>query len=516
MPFDGPVSRTEVLAALSLAIDLGLGQPMDHMLRSAAMGSRLAERLGLSERERGAVFYTGLVMWIGCHADSHEYARWFGDDIAVRHASHYIDWSGAPYRRFLISNLGRGEALPKRAQLAAKVFWDARGNLGGLVQSHCLSAALLAEELGLGADVCAALPYAYERFDGSGMPAGAAGDQIPVAMRVAQLADIAEVHHRAYGQSAAIQEVRRRSGKQFDPDMVTVFTSAADELLREDEDVWSAAADLAPDPGEALSAPALDRLLCAMGDFADLKCPFTLGHSRAVAQLAENAGTCAGLPGDDIDVLRRAGYVHDLGRIGVSNQVWEKPGVLTHAERERVHLHPYLTGRILARVGGLKAVREVAVNHHERLDGSGYPNGLRGSDLSVRDRVLAAAESYCASMEPRPYRDARDEDAAATRLRGEAVRGRLDSDAVEAVLEAAGHRPSRRAARPSGLTRREAEVLLHVAKGLSNREIAATLYISEKTVRNHVEHIYAKIGVSNRIGASLYATRHGLTGAASN
>ena len=157
----------------------------------------------------------------------------------------------------------------------------------------------------------------------------------------------------------------------------------------------------------------------------DLKCPFTLGHSRAVAQLAENAGKCAGLPQDDVDVLRRAGYVHDLGRIGVSNRVWEKPGELTHAERERVNLHPYLTGRILARVGGLKAVREVAVNHHERLDGSGYPNGLRGEDLSIRDRLLAAAESYCASMEPRPYRDALDEAAAAQQLRSEAVRGRL-------------------------------------------------------------------------------------------
>lgn len=514
MPFDGAVARIEVLAALSLAVDLGLGQPTDHMLRSATMGTRLAERLGLGERERGTVFYTGLVMWIGCHADSHEYTRWFGDDIAMRHDSHFIDWSGAPYRRFLLSNLGRGSALPKRAQLAAKVFLDARGNLGALVQSHCLSAALLAEEIGLGTQVCEALPYAYERWDGSGLPTGADGTRIPVAMRVAQIADIAEVHHRAHGAQAAVAEVRARSGKQFDPEIVAVFTAAADDLLRDGEDVWSTAADLAPDPGEALSGSALDGLLRAMGDFVDLKCPFTLGHSRAVAELAGNAGKCAGLPADEIDILRRAGYVHDLGRIGVSNRVWEKPGPLTDAERERVQLHPYLTGRILARVGGLKAVREAAVNHHERMDGSGYPNGARGEDLSVRDRILAAAESYCSSMEPRPYRDALDEAAAARRLRGEAAGGRLDGDLIEAVLEAAGHRPSRRATRPAGLTRREAEVLLYVARGKSNREIATALWISEKTVRNHVERIYAKIGVSNRIGASLYATRHGLAASA--
>jgi HD-GYP domain-containing protein (c-di-GMP phosphodiesterase class II) len=514
MPFGRAVSRIEVLAAFSLAIDLGLGQPMDHMLRSAAMGARLAERLGLSERERGTVFYTGLVMWIGCHADSHEYARWFGDDIAMRHDSHFIDWSGAPYRRFLVGNLGRGSTLPKRAKLAARLFLDARGNLGALAQSHCLSAALLAEEIGLGADVCEALPYAYERWDGSGLPTGAAGSRIPVAMRVAQVADIAEVHHRAYGPQAAVAEVRRRSGKQFDPDVVAVFAEAAGDLLRDREDVWSTAAALAPDPGEALGGPALDGLLRAMGDFVDLKCPFTLGHSRAVAALAESAGKCAGLPQDEVDTLRRAGYVHDLGRIGVSNRVWEKPGELTDAERERVQIHPYLTGRILARVGGLKAVREAAVNHHERLDGSGYPNGVRGDDLSVRDRILAAAESYCASMEPRPYRDALDEAVAAKKLQFEAAGGRLAGDAVEAVLEAAGHRPSRRAVRPAGLTRREAEVLLHVALGRSNREIASSLWISEKTVRNHVEHVYAKIGVSNRIGASLYATRHGLVGTA--
>ncbi len=512
MPFGASVSRTELLAALSVAIDLGLGQPMDHMLRSAVIGAGLAERLGLSEPDRGTVFYTGLVMWIGCHADSHEYTRWFGDDIAVRHDSHFVDWSGAPYRRFLIRNLGRGSTLPKRAQLAAKLLLDARGNIGGLVQSHCLSASLLAEEIGLGSNVCEALPYAYERWDGSGLPARAAGSQIPVAMRVAQLADIAEVHNRAHGADAAIAEIRQRSGKQFDPAIVDVFIAAADDVLAENEDAWATAAALAPDPGAPMSDGQLDRLLQAMGDFVDLKCPFTLGHSRAVAELTENAARCAGLPQQEVDVVRRAGYVHDLGRIGVSNRVWEKPSQLTGAERERVQMHPYLTGRILARVGGLEAVRNTAVNHHERLDGSGYPNGIRGDDLSARDRLLAAAESYCSSTEPRPYRRALDDAAAAGRLRAEAAAGRLDGDAVESVLEAAGHRPSRRPARPAGLTQRESEILVHVAQGRSNREIASALWISEKTVRNHVEHIYAKIGVSNRIGASLFATRHGLTG----
>jgi HD-GYP domain-containing protein (c-di-GMP phosphodiesterase class II) len=511
MPFGAAVSRTELLAALSVAIDLGLGQPMEHMLRSAVMGMRLAERLGLAEDERATAFYTGLVMWIGCHADSHEYTHWFGDDIGVRHDSYFVDWSGAPYTRFLLRNVGRGSSLPKRAGVAAKLFLDARGNLGNLVRSHCQSASLLAEDLGLGVDVGKALPYAYERWDGSGLPTGAVGSEIPVAMRVSQIADLASVYYRAFGWEKAAAAVRERSGGQFDPTIVAEFETAAQELLGETEDAWEAAIRLAPDSGDPMSDPGLDALLQAMGDFVDLKCPFTLGHSRAVAELAGDAARCAGLPQDEADILRRAGYVHDLGRIGVSNQVWEKRGALSAAERERVQIHPYLTGRILARVGGLGTIRDAAVNHHERLDGSGYPNGLMGEDLSVRDRLLAAAESYRSWLEPRPYREALDETSAAGQLRGQAVRGSFDAAAVEAVLEAAGHRPSRRPARPAGLTEREAEVLIQVAHGRSNREIAAALHISEKTARNHVEHIYAKIGVSNRIGASLYATRNGLT-----
>lgn len=511
MPLAPPVSRTDLLAALSVAIDLGLGQPMDHMLRSAVIGSRLAERLDLTEDDRTTVFYCCLMMWIGCHADSHEYTQWFGDDIAVRHDSYFVDWSGIAYQRFLLRNIGRSSPLPHRARLVAKLLVDARGNLGGMVQSHCLSASLLADDIGLGTAVGAALPYTFERWDGGGLPNGAAGTVIPVAMRVAQVADVAEVHHRVNGLDGAVDEVRRRSGTQFDPAVVDVFIACADELLHNLDDAWSAAADAAPDPGTPMTDAELDDLLRAMGDFVDLKCPFTLGHSRAVADIAAAAARGAGLPPSEVDVIRRAAHVHDLGRIGVSNRVWEKRSPLTNAERERVHMHPFLTGRILARVGGLEAVRAVAVNHHERLDGSGYPNGLRGPDLSTGDRILAAAESYCSYTEPRPYRAADSPTDAANRLRTEVRAGRLDGPAAEAVLEAAGHRRSRRPSAPAGLTPREVEVLMHVAQGRSNREIASTLWIAEKTVRNHVEHIYAKINVSNRIGASMFAIRHGLT-----
>lgn len=505
-------TRAELLAALSVAVDLGLGQPAEHMLRSALIGTRIADRLGLDARERGCVYYTALVMWIGCHADSHEYARWFGDDIAVRHDSYLVDWSGVPYYRFLLSNVARGEPLSRRLLVMAALFVNARGQLSRLIHSHCASAALLAGRMGLGADVQEALGFTFERFDGGGLPAGTKGDAIPIAVRIAQLSDMVEVHHRALGVEGAVAMVRARRGGQFDPRIADVVVDDADRILAGPSvgDSWTVALREAPDRGEHLDDVALDDLLQALGDFVDLKCPFTLGHSRAVAELAAAAAAVAGLGDSDIRMISRAGHVHDLGRIGVSNQVWSKASKLTAGEFERVRLHPYLTVRILSQVSGLRDVAALAGNHHECVNGTGYPRGLTGPALALPDRILAAAVSYRSAREPRPYRAAMPAGDAERRLRARVAAGELDATAVEAVLVAAGHRDRRAHPRSDRLTPREIEVLRLVAGGASNRDIAAKLVISEKTARNHVERTYAKIGVSNRIGASMYALQNGL------
>jgi HD-GYP domain-containing protein (c-di-GMP phosphodiesterase class II) len=505
-------TRAELLAAISVAIDLGLGQPAEHMLRAALIATRLADRLGLGQAQRDCVYYTTLIMWIGCHADSHEYAQMFGDDIAVRHDSYLVDWSGLPYLRFLLRNVGRGEPLMHRLSLMATLFANLRGRLSQSIHSHCMSAALLADRIGLGPGVQEALASGFERYDGGGLPAGAHGDAIPIEMRVAQLADMAEVHHRSYGVEGAVAMARSRRGGQFDPKVVDTFVQHAETILAGPPagDAWAAALREAPDRHQRLDAPSLDSLLIALGEFVDLKCPFTLGHSGATARLAADAAIAVGLDADAVAVTRRAGHVHDLGRIGVSNQIWSKPGHLTAAEFERVRLHPYLTVRILSNVAGLQPVAQVAGNHHECLDGSGYPRGLVGAALSLPDRVLAAAVSYQSACEPRPYREQLSPDAAARRLRERVRAGTLDEVAADAVLHAAGHRAERPTVRPGGLTGREIEVLCLVARGASNKEIAAALVISEKTARNHVERAYAKIGVSNRIGASMYALQHGL------
>ena len=512
---DGPTgtTRAELLAALSVAVDLGLGQPAEHMLRSAVIGTRIADRLGMDARERGCVYYASLIMWIGCHADSHEYARWFGDDIAVRHEPYLVDWSGVPYLKFLLSNVARGEALSRRLVVMAALFVNARGQLSRLIHSHCASAALLAERMGLGADVQHALGFTFERFDGGGLPAGAEGESIPVAIRIAQLADMVEVHHRALGVQGAVAMVRARRGGQFDPRIADVFIEDADRILAGPNvgDIWNVALREAPDRAQPLGDAALDSLLESLGDFVDLKCPFTLGHSRAVAELAAGAATAAGLDDPTIRMIRRAGHVHDLGRIGVSNQVWSKASALSAGEFERVRLHPYLTVRILSQVNGLQEVAALAGNHHECVNGTGYPRGLTGSAFGLPDRILAAAVSYQSAREPRPYRAPMSAGDAQRRLRARVEAGELDATAAEAVLVAAGHRDVRPHPRPDRLTPREVEVLRLVATGASNKEIAAALVISEKTARNHVERTYAKIGASNRIGASLYALQNGLT-----
>lgn len=507
-------TRAELLAALSVAIDLGLGQPAEHMLRAALIATRLADRLGLTKEQRDCVYYTTLIMWIGCHADSHEYARWFGDDIAVRHDSYLVDWAGLPYWRFLLGNVGRGQPLLNRLSIMAALFVDARGQLSRMIHSHCTSAALLADRMGLGPDVQAALGFAFERYDGGGLPTGAHGEAIPIQMRVAQLAEMAEVHHRTYGSAGAMAMVRSRRGGQFDPVVADAFLADADAILAGPPagDAWAAALRAAPDR-QRVDEPTLDTLLVALGDFVDLKCPFTLGHSRAVARLAGDAALAAGLDADAAALTRRAGHVHDLGRIGVSNQIWSSPEALTAADFERVRLHPYFTVRILNQVPALRRVAEVAGNHHENLDGSGYPRALTGTALGLPDRILAAAVGYQSACEPRPYREQLTPQSAARRLHARVKAGALDPAAVEAVLHAAGHGDQRPKSRPDGLTPREVEVLCLVARGASNKDIAAALVISEKTARNHVERTYAKIGVSNRIGASMYALRHGLVNA---
>jgi DNA-binding CsgD family transcriptional regulator len=314
------------------------------------------------------------------------------------------------------------------------------------------------------------------------------------------------------GPDAAAGLARARSGRQFDPELAAIVQRDAAALFDgiDASRTWDTVIAGEPLLRHSLRGAEVDDALAAVADFVDLKSPYTLGHAHAVADLAGEAGTQLGLSQPEVRTLRRAGLVHDLGRLGISNSIWDKRGPLGVGEWERVRLHPHLTERMLHQSEALAPLGTIAAQHSERLDGSGYPRGLAGAAISRPARILGAADAYQAMREHRPYRPARSADEAAVELRGDVKAGRLDAEAVEAVLGAAGHRVSRRREGPAGLTLREVEVLRLLAGGLSNKEIAARLVISPKTVGNHIEHIYAKIDASTRATASLFAMQHGL------
>jgi HD-GYP domain-containing protein (c-di-GMP phosphodiesterase class II) len=503
------VRLAELVASLSLATDLGLGQPMEHVLRSCVLGLRIAEDLQLGESERAVVYYVALLAFLGCHADSHEQSAWFGDDIQLRADRHLAESVGT---RFVLSHVGRGEPAPRRAVRLGSLLVSGRDALAAMETTHCMVAGLFAMRLGLGAEVRDGLQHVFERWDGKGTPAGIAGEEIALSARIVVIADIVESFRRLGGMAAAVDVARRRAGTQFDPRLAGHVCENAEALLSglDKTTGWDAAITAEPGLAVRMSGVELDDALAAIADFADLKSPYTTGHSRGVAERAASAALRAGLGEPAAAELRRGGLLHDVGRLGVSNTIWDKPGLLSEAEMERVRMHPYLTQRTFTRSPRLAVIADVAAAHHERLDGSGYPRALAGSALSPEARILAAADAYQAMSEPRPHRPARSPDDAARQLREDVRRGRLDADAVDAVLGSAGHRVPRRRDGPAGLTRREVEVLVLLARGLSNKAIAVQLVVSPKTVGHHIEHIYRKIDCSTRAAASLFAMQNGL------
>jgi HD-GYP domain-containing protein (c-di-GMP phosphodiesterase class II) len=514
---ESPTDRThvrlaELVAALSLGIDLGFGQPMEHVLRQCLIALRIGDALGLDEEQRVAVYYTALLINVGCHSDAHEQAKWFGDDIALKAGKYDHELRSLRGAVAGMRLIGSGHAPLHRFRLGLEFVVSGHREVDGMIEHHAAIARTLGEQLELAEPVLVALGAAYERWDGKGWPGNLEGEEVPLASRVAQAAEFIEVAHRMGGVDAARKLARDWRGGQFDPAVSDLLDRDGEAVLAGLDAVatWDAVIGSEPALAVVLSGERFDEALLAIASFVDLKSPYFLGHSRAVGDLAGAAGGRLGLNDGEVRTLRRAGLAHDLGRLGISNAIWDKRGPLGAGEWERVRLHPHITERMLRQSEALAPLAAVVVQHRERLDGSGYPSGLSGASISHHARILAAADAYQSMREPRSYRPAWPAEEAAGELRAEVRAGRLDSEAAEAVLGAAGHRVPRRREGPQGLTQREVEVLRLLARGLSNKEIAERLVISPKTVGNHVEHIYRKTGCSNRAAAGLFAMRHGL------
>ena len=502
-PVDAKVTLAEFAALLALAQDHALGQPPGAQLRAVALGQRLAAAAGSDAAERSNTWWTSALRFLGCTGHAFDMAVVFGDEIEMRADAARADFAD-PFDmiRLMVTHAGADDSGLGRLRAVLSVLAGGKKAAEMNFRTACEVADVFAKRLGLNEVVMAALRTSFERWNGRGLPAGVKGVGIPQPMRIAQISHEFEILARIEGVSRALAIIAARSGKAYDPALVGILISEGTAWWGEVEpvDPWDAALAVAPTCAPLDVGDVHDALL-VLADFADLKSPWIGGHSRAVAALAGEA--CG-------PTAEAAALLHDLGRVAVPNTIWDKPGPLTRDERDRAETHSLTTDQLLRRIPYTAALSSAAAAAHERLDGSGYHRRVGAGQLDLQQRVIAAADCYQAMISDRPHRKALPRAAAAEELRVMGTAGQLDREAVERVLAADGHR---RVARPpvvAGLTAREAEVLRLMAFGLTTRQIADDLVISAKTADHHIQHVYAKIGVSTRGAAALFAIEHGI------
>jgi HD-GYP domain-containing protein (c-di-GMP phosphodiesterase class II) len=510
-PRPGRVRTAEVAATLCLATDLGMGFPFEQGLHGTLVAMRLADRLGVDRATASQTYYACLLMYSGCTTDAEVTTEIFGGS----RTTHLVPATFGSQREVLAGLL---RALPTpgsppaaRAIQIARRLPKARRERDPHLAAICEVAEMLAERLALPPSVQGLFVNLTDRWDGKGPLRRAKAEEIPLALRIVHVSRDAALQRMLGGEEFAVRVVRERAGHGFDPEVAGCLADDAPEILtfEHEPSAWEGTLACEPDPRLMLEGEDLDRALRALGYFADLISPYLSGHSNGVAELARTAAAQCRIDATSVAAIWRAALVHDLGRVAVHPRIWQKPAALTPDEWEQVRLHPYQTERVLSRSPFLSELAPVAGAHHERLDRSGYHRGSGGAELTLPARVLAAADAYQAMTEPRPYRQKLPAERAAEELAREASAGRLDADAVTAVIKAAGQRAPR-LERPAGLTDREAEIVAMLARGLQTKQVAHALGISVKTADHHIQSSYRKIGVSTRAGATLFAMEHGL------
>jgi HD-GYP domain-containing protein (c-di-GMP phosphodiesterase class II) len=425
----GEVALSDVIGALSYALDLTEGEPPGHAVRTCLIGMRLAGEIGLAAEERADLFYALLLKDAGCSANSARMAALFAaDDREAKRTSKRVDWSrGLPAFVWSLRTVGRARQL-----LTIKEEGEVTRSL---MLARCERGAAIARLLGLTEGTAEAIRGLDEHFDGRGQPRGLAGEEIPLLARIACLAQTVEIFNADRGTDAACRMASRRSGRWFDPRLVDALIG-----IRDDRTFWAALhePDLSAwEPGERrliADDRYLDRVADAFAGVVDAKSPWTYRHSDRTCVIAMSIAALLGCDEDALADMRRAALLHDIGKLAISNRILDKPARLTEAEFARVRQHPLFTQWILERVPGFRALAPLAGAHHERLDGGGYPHGLRADRLTLPMRVLAVADVYEALTSERPYRPAMSSAQALEEMRPEVPR-RLDG-AVFAALEA--------------------------------------------------------------------------------
>ncbi|MEO8134950.1 MAG: HD domain-containing phosphohydrolase, partial [Betaproteobacteria bacterium] len=395
--------------ALAYATDLATGQSQDFALRSCVLAMRMADAMGLDERERRNVYHQALLRYIGCNADTHLLASAFGDEIALRQDLARIDIGNqSELAETIIRAITRAFAGAPPAEVAKAVeqgLAEAMQVSVPILAGHCEVAQRIAERIGLSGEIRENLGQLYERWDGRGLPRGLKGDAVTLAVRLVTLAQAAIALAETHGLETMATMIAKRSGGAYEPALAEFFLARADSLLQGIEGPVDRETILAlePVPHAVLDETACEEAYLAIADMVDMRMPFTFGHSRAVAALADRAGKHMGLPASDIRELRWSGYVHDIGELAVPVSTWMKSRALTARESDAARLHPYHGERTLAALGGQgRGVAALVLRHHERLDGNGYHRGARGPDLSPAARILAAAEAFQTARDARP------------------------------------------------------------------------------------------------------------------
>jgi HD-GYP domain-containing protein (c-di-GMP phosphodiesterase class II) len=474
----------------------------------------LAEQMALDEPARADVYLTTLLFQGGCTAGVAELAAFIAsDELAAQRDLCLCDpQNTVEILGWMKRNLAVRAPLPVRLQRVLQMLFQGE-RLMANIEGGCMDVGTrIAERLGMPSGTVAALRAICETWNGKGR-GRLKGSAIPIAARVAQVAMVAGVYHNESGRVAALAAVERRAGRALDPDIAAAFAVRGrgpamwDDLAR--EPLADRVLSLEPGTPRELDEAGLDTVALAFADFVDLKSARTAAHSRATADLAENIARRLGMPEHDVALCRRAALVHDLGQVGVPAAALDAPSS-SPAARAQMEMHPHFTLRLLSATPALRDIGAVAAAHHERLDGSGYPDGLRGDALSRPARVVAVADEYDELV--------RGTQGRAALLSGDALAAlgnasaRFDAACVGALREVlAGARASAaRPPSPAGLTEREVDVLRLAAAGLTIKEIAGSLSVSPHTVRHHLEHVYEKIGVSSRAGATLFAVENGL------
>jgi putative nucleotidyltransferase with HDIG domain len=400
------IALSGVIGALSHALDIAEGQPPGHAVRSCVIGMRLAAELDLDADDRSDLFYALLLKDAGCSANANRMAALFAaDDRTAKASSKLVDWTDR--RAALLWSLrtaAPGKGLRRRMEVLRGVR-DEGDVTRSFMEARCDRGAEIARMLFLSEHTAVAIRNLDEHWDGHGMPDGLHGEQIPLAARIMCIAQTVEVFHARGGVKAARAMVKRRRGRWFDPSLVDAFLSFCG-----DPEFWAQldAPDVSrwepPDFAITADDARLDRIAEAFARVIDAKSPFTARHSERVAEIADGIGAVLGFDDDDRRVIRRAALLHDIGKLAISNRLLDKPGKLSDEEFRAVQTHPVHTLKILERAPCFAHLADLAANHHEKLDGSGYPRSLDADGLDLPMRVLAVADVYEALTAQRPYR----------------------------------------------------------------------------------------------------------------